>query len=172
MTTPSPAPVRRPRGSALLFVIILLAVMSLIGGASVLLSSRERQNAAAKTAVSTSIACAHAAQAKLWAELAKYGFGNLASAMTVTDVRELPDGTQLAVPAHYRELDGSSGVISAEIMEHAQAAGAASAGGGERNAANSDQDATQMGQTLTATARCTTPGGRDMEVEIGVRFAL
>jgi hypothetical protein len=172
MPTLLPATVRRPRGSALLFVIILLAVMSLIGGASVLLSSRERQNAGAKTAVSTSIACAHAAQAKLWAELAKFGFGNLASSMTVTDVRVLPDGTQLAVPAHYRDLDPAAPPMAAEILEHAQAAGAANGGAGERNAANSDQDATQMGQTLTVTARCTTPGGRDMEVEIGVRFAL
>jgi hypothetical protein len=171
MTRPSPLRSRRARGSALLFVVILLAVMSLIAGSSILLSSRERRNAGVKTAVSTSIACAHAAQAKLWAELAKYGFGNLASAMTVTDVRELPDGTQLAVPAHYRELDGSGGT-TATILNHQQATAAASAGGGERNAANSDQDSSQMGQTLTVTARCTTPGGRDMEVEIGVRFAL
>jgi Tfp pilus assembly protein PilX len=158
---------RRQRGSALLFVIVLLAVLSLVGGASVLLSSRERQNAGAKTSVSTSIACANAAQARLWVELSKYGMKDLAKALTLTEVR-LPDGTELAVPAHYRDL--GTGGMTAVIL--ADEEGAAPGGGQMRDIVNVDADASQLGRTTTLTARCTTPSGREMEVEFGIRFML
>ena len=64
---------RTPRGNTLLVAMILLTVLSLIGVASVRLSSEERNNAAAKSKVDFIEACANAAQAKIRAEMGSTG---------------------------------------------------------------------------------------------------
>jgi hypothetical protein len=163
-----PTPRSSSRGTALITALILLAVLSVIGTAAMTLSSRERESASAKARVSFATACAHAAQGRLWAELAKYGLGSLAAGLSATDMT-LPGGTKLEVPAHYTPIGG--GAVSAVILGRT----AGSSGGsmrGERDESNKDADGMQLGQTFTVTALCTSPTGREMELEIGMRFAL
>jgi hypothetical protein len=164
-----PTPRSAPRGTALITALVLLAVLSVIGTAAMTLSSRERENATAKARVSFATACAHAAQGRMWAELAKYGFGSLATGLTATEMT-LPGGARLAVPAHYTPIDGGAPVAAVVLGRSAGASGGSMRG--ERDESNMDPDGMQLGQTFTVTARCTSPGGREMELEIGMRFAL
>ena len=65
---------RKPaRGAALPLAMILLGVLTVIGVAAVSLSRVERQNAASYSRVDFVTQCANAAQAKLWAEMARSG---------------------------------------------------------------------------------------------------
>ena len=75
--TPMPSTSSPPPGSVLVIAMILLAVLSIIGAAAVSLSSQERVNATAQTRVDFLNACANAAQAKIWAEMAQYGLSYL-----------------------------------------------------------------------------------------------
>lgn len=99
-----------PRGSTLVFAVILVSVLAAIGAAAVLLSSRDRINAGAKTRRDVVAACAAAAQAKLWAELAKYGPNLFGSATPVTEMT-LADGTKLGT-LHY---DQSAGIPMSQV---------------------------------------------------------
>jgi hypothetical protein len=157
------------RGTALLVALILLAVLTVIGTAAVTLSSRERESASAKARVSFATACAHAAQGRIWAELAKFGLGSLTTGLVATEMT-LPGGTKLAVPAHYTPVDGSAGTTAVILGRTAGSSGGTMKG--EQDESNMDADSNQLGQTFTVTARCTAPSGREMELEIGMRFAL
>lgn len=110
---PSPLQRRRlppSRGSTLVFAIILVSVLAAIGAAAVLLSSRDRINAGAKTRRDVIAACASAAQAKLWAELARYGPNLFGSSNPVTELT-LADGTHLGT-LHY---DQSAGIPMSNV---------------------------------------------------------
>lgn len=159
------------RGSALLLAIILLLVLSIIGAAAVTVSSQERTNAAAQAKVEFLTACANAAQAKIWAEMAQYGMGYLGSAVQVTPAT-LPDGTKIMAPAHYGDMDPSAPfrLVKEVVLKHETSSGDNAMN--ERDCTNGACGLLPLGSTYSMTAVCTDPSGRQYELELGVKFAL
>ncbi len=166
MRTPLRLRLPPPRGSTLLFAIILVSVLAAIGGAAVLLSSRDRINASAKTKHDVVAACAGAAQAKLWAELTRYGSNLLGSSTAVTELT-LADGTRLGT-LHY---DQSAGVPFSSVAVLLQN----DYGDAEvQDLTNRASGLLGNGRTFRVVARCTIPGAglfsRDRAVEVELRF--
>ena len=164
---------RGERGSTLLVAMILLAVLSVIGVTSVMLASRERSNAAAKTRLDQLVACARAAQAQIWGELAKYGPGYLASQNPLASPLTLAGGVTVAAPAHYSSAMQPGWKVNNVVV------------GFDKGVSNGTQamvgdlsnravglDALNSGQAYRVTARCTDPRGRELEVEFSMRFTL
>jgi hypothetical protein len=165
----------RATGSTLVLVVILLGVLAAIGGAAVLLSSRDRINASAKSQRDMTTACARAAQAKIWAEVAKYGTGWLTSANPVTEF-VMPDGTRLG-PLHYgqKTSDTPQPVVKDVVMALSSAAT-----GDETVVDLSNRSAGLLGSSKTyrCVAKCTVPGvglfapPRELEIEFVIRTRL
>ena len=149
------------RGSTLLLAVVLLAVLSVVAVAAVSLSSQERINAATKTSRDRLVACAAAAQTRIWAEMLTWGPSYLDDDGSVPSVT-LPDGTRLA-GGHYDGADmtvvgTATRVIPCEV------------GASESFVDLTNRDATfHLGGTCYAiNVRCVDPAGRELEVE----FAL
>jgi predicted membrane-bound mannosyltransferase len=160
----------RPRGSTLVLVVVLLAVLAAIGVAAVSLGSQERVNAAAKGRRDALAACAGAARLALWAELARYGSGYLTSSSPGSEI-VLADGTRLAAPAHYSSA-GTDGQPVAEIIDVHQVQFSHA---GTTNDLTNRMDAVRGGGSGTAyvvNARCKDPKGREVEVEFTTALAL
>lgn len=161
---------RTPRGNTLLVAMILLAVLSVIGATSVMLSSEERNNAAAKSKVDFIEACANAAQAKIWAEMGQYGMSYLGSTVTVT-AADLPDGTRLVAPAHYGTVDSATSALVKDVVFKVDTSSLEETSMEERDRTNGGA-VMSVGSTWGITAVCRDPGGRAFEVELAVKFAL
>jgi hypothetical protein len=150
--------------------MVLLGVLTVVGAAAVMLSSRERSSAMAKTRLDSLNACANAAQAKIWAEMAQYGLGYLGSAVTVTPM-DLPDGTRVVGPAHYGQHSGTMPTVTSVTFR--ATLGEAEGSMDERDCTNS---ACGLGlgrrTTYVVTALCRDQGGREYEVELALKFAL
>lgn len=161
-----------PRGSALLLVIILLGVLAAIGAAAVSLSSRDRINAGAKARRDLMVACASAAQVKVWAELARYGPRWLGSDTPIAEL-VLADGTKLG-PLHYDQT--ASGLVAKDVVVALSAAEF----GDEQVIDLSNRSTALMGsgKAYRCVARCTFPGvipfapDRQLEVEFQLRTRL
>lgn len=168
---PAPRP-RRPRGSALLLAMILLAVLTVIGAASVMLSSQERNNAAAKNRLDFLNACANAAQAKIWAEMAQYGLGYLSSNVQVSSMT-LPDGTIVIAPAHYGQLDAKTQPEVSSVAFIVKSTNSLDTNMNYRDCTNGACGLAQtLGSTKGMTAVCRDRFGREYEIELAVKFAL
>jgi hypothetical protein len=160
----------RSHGSVLVIAMILLAVLSIIGAAAVSLSSQERVNASAQTRVDFLNACANAAQAKIWAEMAQFGLGYLGSTVSVS-ATDLPNGVQIAAPAHYGIFDATIKPSVKNVFFKVQSAGKGDEIN-ERDCTNGACGLTPLGQTYGMTAVCVDHAGREYEVELAVKFAL
>ena len=161
---------RPPRGNTLLVAMILLTVLSLIGVASVRLSSEERNNAASKSKVDFIEACANAAQAKIWAEMGQYGMSYLGSTVTVT-AATLPDGTRIIAPAHYRNVDSATTALVKDVVFKVDTTALDEASMEERDRTNGGA-VMSVGSTWGITAVCQDAANRAFEVELAVKFAL
>jgi hypothetical protein len=160
------------RGSALLLAMLLIAVLTVIGTAAVALSSQERQNAAAKTRLDFLTACANAAQAKIWAEMAQYGLGYLGSSVQVT-ARALGDNTKIAAPAHYDDFDATATAkLVKNVVFKVESSGTTQNSLNERDCTNGACGMTPLGQTYGLTALCIDRSDREFEIELAVKFAL
>jgi hypothetical protein len=159
------------RGGTLIIALILLAVLSVLGVAAVSLGSRERANASGKARVDALVACAQAARAQIWAEVARYGPGFLKGNNTLDAPIQLSGYGTLAAPAHYDTTtsmrvdqvvagfdNGVSDGIAAPIAD----------------LTNGDalKDGLLGGRAMRITARCTDTRGNSFEVEFSMRFAL
>jgi len=158
------------RGSTLLLVIILLAVLAIIGVSAVSLGSQERVNAAAKGKRDAVTACASAARMALWAELAKYGSAYLTSANPVGDI-VLSDGTKLTAPAHYTSAGTDSQTVVEIVRTHQIVRSFAAKTVDLTNKMDAPQSALG-GTAYTVVARCKDPKGRESEVEFTTVIAL
>lgn len=169
----------RSRGSTLLLVVVLLAVLAIIGVAGASLGAQERVNASAKGKRDAIAACAHAARMALWAEIARFGSGYLASTSRVGDTASgapigevtLADGTVLAAPAHYTGT-GTDDLPIVEIVRTQRVV---------RSLASKTVDLTnrmdapqsQLGGTAySVVARCRDRMGREDEVEFTTVISL
>ncbi len=161
---------RSARGSTLILVVILLAVLAAIGAGAVTLASRDRINAGAKTRRDLMAACASAAQVKIWAELARYGPRWLGSDTPLSELT-LADGTRLA-PVHYSQIP--SGLVAKNVVV------ALAAEFGDEAVVDLTNRSTALigaGRAYRCVARCLVPGGpwspdRELEVEFQIRTRL
>lgn len=158
----------RDAGSAMILSLVLLLVLTTIGVASVYLSSRERQNAAAVTKLQFLDACANAAQAKIWAEMSQYGLSYLGSAIQVTPMT-LQDGTTFVAPAHYQAPSDPLPLVS-EVTFKVEDGSAGVMN--ERDCTNGGCGIMPLGQTHYLTVLCRDRMNRAHEVELAVKFAL
>ncbi len=156
-----------PRGSTLLLTMVLLLVLTAAGVAAVSLTARERDNASVQSRYQKLVECGSAAQAVIWAQLARYGTNYIGSTMPV-GVMNLPDGTQLAAPIHYGQ-DTSSTVAS---VSYTVVSGGGSQGASDVDCTNRLCGQTSSGNPVLIVARCTDPKGRQYEVELSFAFAL
>jgi type II secretory pathway pseudopilin PulG len=158
------------RGSTLVVSMILLGVLMVIGVAAVSLSSRERQSADAQKRYQLLVECANAAQAKIWAEIARWGPGYLSSGRPVTSI-VLPDGTKLESPAHYAAGSPPTPQIKDIVFTVPQGAG-----GGpvvERDCTNQACSTAAAGGTpFGVLAHCVDAAGREYEVELAFRLGI
>ncbi|WP_242342608.1 type II secretion system protein [Anaeromyxobacter terrae] len=159
------------RGSTLLIALILLAVLSVVGAAAVLLSSQERQNAAAKSRVDQLAACAQAARAKIWAEIARYGPRYLSSENLLSSPLQISGIGTLQAPAHYGTTD------SMKVNEVVLAVDNSVSDGAppplvDLSNRSATPDALTSGRAYRVVARCTDARNRELEVEFAMRFAL
>lgn len=171
MNRPHTLRTRPPRGSTLLMVTVLLAVLAVIGVAAVSLSSRERINAAAKGKRDTMVACANAARMVIWAEVARYGSARLQQQLT-EQVFTLADGTTLSAPSHYS--DSTDLQVTSLTRNPAPISGAGSGtmlGGLSTNFIG--PNTAGLGSSATAynfVVRCRDRSGRSTEVEFTAAF--
>jgi Tfp pilus assembly protein PilX len=158
------------RGSTLLLVVVLLAVLAIIGVSAVSLGSQERVNAAAKGRRDAVAACASAARMALWAELAKYGSGYLSSTSPVGEI-VLADGTRLAAPAHYGSADTDDLPVVQIVRTHRIVRSLAAKTVDLTNRMDAPQSALG-GTAYTVVARCRDAKGREDEVEFTTVITL
>jgi predicted membrane-bound mannosyltransferase len=159
-----------PRGSALLLALVLLGVLTVIGAASVMLASQERINAAAGNRLEFLNACANAAQAKIWAEMAQYGLSYMGSTVQVTPMT-LPDGTTVIAPAHYGQLSAASQPLVKDVTFTVKSDASGNAMN-ERDCTNGACGLVPLGSTYGVTALCIDRFDREFEIELAVKFAL
>ncbi|WP_242339442.1 MULTISPECIES: pilus assembly PilX N-terminal domain-containing protein [unclassified Anaeromyxobacter] len=160
-----------PRGSTLVIALIMLAVLSVIGAAAVLLSSQERRNASAMSRVDQLTACAQAARAKIWAEIARYGPRYLSSDDLLTTPLEISGIGKLQAPAHYGSTEAMKVNEVVLAVEKAVSDGAPTPVVDLTNRTASP-DALTSGRAYRVVARCTDAQNRELEVEFAMRFAL
>jgi hypothetical protein len=154
------------RGAALPLALILLGVLTVVAVAAVQLSSQERQNAVSYSRLDAVYACANAATAKLWSEIAVSGT-TLGGATQLVSSITLSDGTKLTAPAHY---DTTTGGVTVGQMVASSASSASSAP--ETSMENKGVPTVAPGQTYSFTVTCQDANGRAFEIELGLKFAL
>ena len=162
---------RSERGAALPLALIMLGVLTAIAVAAVSLSSQERTNAANYSRVDFVNACANAAQAKLWAEVSYQSIGYFSSGLAVTSIT-LPDGTRFTAPAHYDAgVTGPMPIVKDVVLRVESSSGT---GGNinERDCTNGACGLVPFGATQLVVAHCIDSRGRELEIELGVKFAL
>jgi hypothetical protein len=159
----------------LVVAMILLAVLSVLGVSAVSLSSEERRNAAAKARRDALQACARAAQAQVWAEVARYGPTYLRSGTPVLAPESLPGGVTVRAPAHYSTStpDTGSVQVNSVVVQFDQGVSdgsLATASDLTNRAVAIDQ--LNSGKAYRVVARCKDSKGRELEAEFSMRFTL
>ncbi len=159
------------RGSTLIVALILLAVLSVLGVAAVSLASRERQHAAGKARVDALLACAQAARAQVWAEVARYGPGYFTSARALDAPIDLSGYGHLAAPAHY---DSTTAMHVDQVVAAFDKGTSDGAPAPMVNLTNGAPGGESLlgGRAYRITARCTNSRENSFEVEFSMRFAL
>ncbi len=150
------------RGSTLLLAMVLLGVLSVIGVAAVALSSQERTNAAIKTHRDRLIACAQAAQGKIYAEMLQYGPSYLGSSQLVPEMR-LTDGTVLSAGHYGADPDMVNINLSFRPVSCKQSTTEEFV-----DLTNRDSYFSKIGSCFLIVARCIDAQGRELEVEFGM----
>ncbi len=161
-------PHRSPRGAALPLALILLAVLTAIAVAAVSLSAQERVNAGSYSRIDFVNECATAAQAKLWAELARTGTAYMGQPVAITSVR-LPDGSLLTAPAHYDSVAGTT-LVKDVVIAVESSAGTGAASLEERDCTNQSCGRGVGQGTHRVVAHCLDVRGRALEIELSLKF--
>lgn len=160
----------RARGSVLLVVVVILAVMALGIAAALMVSSRERAAAASQGRADSLKACAQAASRRIWAEVANSG-GALVGGVWALDIA---DGPMLAL-GHYDQNGASfTSVTTTNITNVKATQTLASASGGVRNLDTSNTFRVGIGDPSGSLyfAHCVDGSGNQYEVELFARFGL
>ena len=164
----------RTRGSALIVTMIILAVLTLVGMSSLQLAQADAVSVNRQLTYRTLVACAEAAEKKLWAEYAVQG-GSLQQVMPlIVPGTQLPNGrgTTLSI-AHYDSdsLGPNVAVSFNEDSFKALPASAMSGGIQELDQSNTFRSSL-LGQPYLVVAHCRDARDRQYEIELVVRFGL
>lgn len=164
----------RPRlsrsGSTLIITVILLAVLAVLAAGAVRLSMGERTNASAKGTRDRMFACANAARIAVWSELAKYGQGYFGRADLPTTI-SLPDGTDLAAPAHYSADMNETMQVKDVVLKNPMGCPKTAVKGDLTNTFRSIRSDCNS-DAYTIVARCTDRSGNELEIEFVTALAL
>jgi hypothetical protein len=137
-----------------------------------MLSSEERRNASSKARRDALEACARAAQAQVWAEVARYGPGYLTSSANLDAPIDLVGYGQLAAPAHY---DSTTSMRVDQVVSKIVGASSDGTPAAVMDLTNGEamkDNLTGGGRVYRMAARCTDTHGNSFEVEFSMRFAL
>lgn len=153
-----------PRGTSLLFVVVILALLAIVGVAIVNRASREGDSAVAKRQYDKSLACADAARELLSSQFRLYG-------VTPTSLKlNTPIEDKTMISGHYDSV-----VINSVTATSGSTAGAL----GVSDISNRVSSTTLGGQLYRMSVVCSTVGSgtdggnsRQSEVEYLVRFGL
>jgi hypothetical protein len=158
---------RASRGSTLLITTILLLVLTAAGVAAISITGLDRQNASIQSRYQKLVECGSAAQALIWAQLARYGTTYIGSTMPIGKI-QLPDGTQLAAPIHY----GQDATTALANVSYTVQSGGGGQGTADIDCTNRLCGQTNSGNPVLIVARCTDAHNRQYEVELSFAFAL
>jgi hypothetical protein len=150
---------KRPRGSSLLFVVIMLAVLAIVGLAVITQANTEADGSAAKRQYDRSLACADAARELLNSQFRLYGVPPTTLQLNVDlDNKKLASG-------HYDQLN---------IASVTAATGAISGTLGVSDMSNRIVRTNLGGQLYRISVVCSDSANvaRQAEVEFLVRFGL
>ena len=165
---------RRARGSSLIMVTIILLVMALMAASALILTAQEAGTVSKKIDYDVLVACAQAAQQKLWGEYALYGSGITTVKPTVIPGTEDPSTKQNArfSIGHYDSdpTDITDVTFNDESWRPLPAT-VVSGSLGEMDQSNTFRRGFG-GQPYLVFAHCRDNRGRQYEVELMVRFGL
>lgn len=158
-----------PRGSSLLLAVIVLGALALLAAAGLRLAQQESVTTNQRIHHQTLVACAQAAEKKLWAEIALRGQGPTVK----VDVSKIPGANAHLAIGHYdSEFDSGGNIQSVTLSENFVPLEAAAASGGveDNDATNTMRLGGVFGQPYLLVAHCTDARGRQYEVELMVRW--
>jgi Tfp pilus assembly protein PilX len=149
---------RAARGSSLLFVVIMLAVLAIVGLAVITQANNEADGAAGKRQYDRSVACAEAAREMLNSQFRLYGVAPTSLTLNTT-----LDGKRLA-SGHYNNV---------AVTSVTAATGSSSGSMGVSDMANRIVRSALGGQLYRMTVVCSSPNTtRQSEIEFLVKFGL
>ena len=157
----------RPHGSALLIAVIAVLVITVISVGIIRFASRESVGASASAHEQALIACAEAARLQLLGQFHALGF----QPSTLTPLNVTLSGTTLAQGGHYDTPVGNIVIDQVAYLPDSAAGPAATA----RDLTGQSSLIGQGGKPLKVIVHCqdgTLGGGRQLEVEFGIRFGL
>jgi hypothetical protein len=164
----SPSRPVHPRGATLLLVMILLTVFLLLGAAALKLSQHESLTVSRTVNHQVLLACADAAEKKLWAEYALYNGTVPAVRPTVVPGS---DGLRLSIAHYDADPTAVTDVTFDERSFRELDRNALSGNVGEMDQSNTFR--TEFGgRPFLVVAHCTDARDRQHEVELLVRFGL
>lgn len=149
-----------PRGSALLFVMVILAVLAVVGVAIINRASSETDASVSKRKYDKSLACADEARELLLSQFRLFGLS--------------PTQLTLSTPVDETKTLRSGHYDTAAITSITLSSGATAGAFGEGDIANTIRTKASLGgQLYQVAAVCTSPNNtRQSEVEFLVRFGL
>jgi hypothetical protein len=161
---------KRQRGSGLILAVIVLAVLAMLAAAALQIAQQEAATVSRHISYNMMVSCAEAAQAKLWAEYAKY---NTTTAVMPTVV----PGTKTALQLGHYENDNPGPTLTTSVTFDESAMkpldpNVISGGLRELDQTNTFRKGL-LGQPFQIFAHCFDENtGRQYEVELLVRFGL
>lgn len=170
---PTPRPfhrsaLRRQRGSAMVLVVIILAVLAMLGAAALRLAQQEAVNVSRRIDYQVLASCAEAAQKRVWADIAKYG----TNASPLLKPTIIPGANTRLVIGHFdNDITDVTSVTFADGLTPVPK-DAMSGGIDDNNLTNTIATSRGGGSPYMLTAHCTDKRGRQYEVELLVKFGL
>jgi hypothetical protein len=165
----------RSRGSALIVTMIILAVLTMVGMSSLQLAQADSVTVNRQLTYRTLVACAEAAEKKLWAEYAVQG-GSLqqVTPLIVPGTQVTPGGKGTVLSIGHYDADQAGPTVPVQFNElsfKALPAAAMSGGIQELDQSNTFRSSL-LGQPYLVVAHCRDARDRQYEVELVVRFGL
>jgi len=160
---------RPPRGSALILVVIILAVLALMGVAALSLSQQEAANVSRQVNYQMVVACAEAAQRKIWAEIAAAN-GSIPQQSLPTVIPH-PYGAMRMSAGHFDQ--DTSAITQVQLRDNAvkETPPNATSGGLEIDDTNRFASGF-LNRHYFVFAHCRDSKDRQYEVELMVKFGL
>ena len=164
----------RTRGSAMLLAMVILAVLTLVAVASLQLAHGDSVTVNRQQNYRILVACAEAANRKLWAEYGnRQGTVQSVTPYVVADTKNAKgDWMQLAVGHYDSDIGGPLVAITFDDQVMKLLGATAMSGGITDLDTTNTFRAPLLGTPYLLTAHCKDASGRQYEIEMAVRFGL